>query len=532
MGECHQYPQPIGSRIFCRDCGHLGLGLVFGALGFVPLVYLDSAGIPEVGPVSRRVRLGLVIIFAGSMGLLFVVGLLSLAAQPQFRTRFDFAGPSGGGISDRTAQALLSLQVPLQVTAFLIPEQGNWIVNGSAVYPRAFSLMETLLEDARIRANGRLQVTYLRASSTPVELDGQQRRLERQPGETLFLEIGTKRQVLRFNELFSVQETIAARPARLLKQRLDMALGDAVLRLAQDQLLRVAVSGLARKGAASQPSALTPLMHLLEGEGLEATLVTSIPKPNADFDLLIVPGQGEPFLPADAAAIQAWVQARAPLLLALGPSSSPAVAHFWNPLLADLGVQILPGLVCQSSRGGFGMVQCASLEIPAARLAQTHPITSDLRLADRTLFWDGTRPLALAPGSPSWSREQLVWMSGKAWVEEESVPDFRPGPGERRGPFPIALACSPWSAKDGQRTLVLGSASLFYDPYLRSRDFLAASFHWLLGQDQNLTGLVDLQTLPFQPDEAMRNRLANFSILFFPGFAFFFGLAMYFRRRR
>ena len=418
---------------------------------------------------------------------------------------------------------------------FLLPEDARLGTGNSAVYPQAFGLMRMLADEIRVGSQGRVEVFVLDHLSSPVDIDQARRRLSRQPGEVLIMEAGEDRQVLRFRDLFLTSEATRDRPPILESHRLDEALATAGRRLGGAGLKTVALLANYRQGPANHPDSLRGMVQLLESEGYDAQLLEEFPSAESPIDLVLVPGQSLAMLPSDEAAAADWVSSGKPLLIGLGFSAPTEVVVFWNEILRLSGIQFQSGIVCQPWRGSTGTSQCDNqVELPPERLAPTHPITLDLRLAGRGMSWSGMRPLSIESSSLDSAREQLIWMGQNAWVETEALPDFQPGPTEQRGPFPVAIASQPWTPAGDHsgRILALGAVSSFFDPQLRDRDFLASCVRWSLGEDDRTSGLVALQSLPFQPTEKTRRSLANWAILTLPLGTLLLGLLVFLRRRR
>ena len=488
-----------------------------------------------MGTLNRRLRLGFLTALASCVAAFLSFVLLQALHQPNNRVRWDWAGHGFATLSDRTAAALAELPTGSKATLFLIPEEESFLFNGAAVYPRAFSLLRTALADAEIRSRGQLQVTVLDLSSAPVDLDSARKRLNRQVGESLVIETDEGRQVISFRDLFTVDAPTSKRPARLNSQRIDEAIGDAAVRLAQNELLRVAVLSSQIPGLSADPRALRPFVHLLESEGYVAETVSKVPALEEGFDLLVIPGQREDFQSSDQALIQEWIRGDMPLALGLGFSAPQSVADFWNESLAGLGVEFAQGLVCQKWRGNFGDSRCANeVEVPPSRLQERHPITSQLRLAQRGLEFQALRPLSLLPSAENYLRDQLIWMDKNAWVETEQIPDFAPGPSERRGPFPIVVSAQPMVGEKAAmgRIFLMGTAAPFYGGSNRHRDFLAAALRWLLGEELRQSGLVALESLPYRPSERIRARLGNLSLFAIPGIALLLAFLVRWKRKQ
>ncbi len=487
--------------------------------------------------MSRRLRLGLLSFFAGAAAVALVVLMLRALSQPELRYRWDFAGTSPLALSDRSAQALAGLPDGSRATLFLDkPDPRDPLTwNRSAVYPNAYAILRVAAEEIRIQSHGAVQVEVLDEFSPPVEIAAAAQRLGHQRGQMIYLEVGDKRRILRFDELFRVEQPREDRPARLTSHRVDEALGDAALRLGRDQLPRIAVLASALPGGLP-PEALEPLLATLASEGYEAEAVLAVPSLADPWDLLIVPGQAQPLADAEAAELRAWVEADRPFLVALGFLTPPAVMEDWNELLAPRGARFRDGVLCAPYRGRVGSSDTAnSLAVSFEGLDPAHFVTAELHRAQRWLVMGSAQAVELSSGSNDYAREPLVWLDGSSWIEtDERLPDFAPGPNDPRGPHTLVVAARSWEDPgEGEgRALVAGSAAFLFDPQQLGQDFLAAGTRWLLGQEKASTGLVALESLPFRPTPAQHARLANLSILALPGVTLLFGLLMLWRRRR
>jgi hypothetical protein len=487
--------------------------------------------------VNRRLRLGLLTLLAGAVAVALVVLLLRALSKPELRFRWDFAGTSPLALSERSAAALGGMPEGSRATLFLDqPDPRDPLTwNRAAVYPNAYAVLRVAAEEIRIQSRGRVAVQVLDEFSPPVEVAAAAQRLNHQRGQMIYLETGDKRRILRFDELFRVEQPREDRPARLLGHRVDEALGDAALRLTRDELPRVAVLAAALPGGMS-PAQLGPLLATLEAEGYQAEPVTRVPRADEDWDLLLVPGMAAALPAEEEAELRAWVEAERPLFLGLGFLTPPPVMGFWNELLRPRGAAFRDGVVCAPFRGQVGTSESAnSLVIPFQGLAPTHPVTAELHQAQRWLVFGSAQALELTAASLDFAREQVVWADGRSWIElDEALPDFAPGPGEPRGPLALAVATARWDegAEKRGRALLCGSAAPFYDPQQLGRDFVAAGARWLLGEDEASSGLVSLESLPFRPTPRQHARLTNLAVLTLPGCTLLFGLLVLWRRRR
>jgi hypothetical protein len=95
--------------------------------------------------MSRRLRLAALTVAVGLAAVVFAALLLAVLSRPALRLRADLTRTGSAGVSERTAAALRALPEGSRLTAFLFPENPAWSWNGSAVYPRAFDRVRTLL---------------------------------------------------------------------------------------------------------------------------------------------------------------------------------------------------------------------------------------------------------------------------------------------------------------------------------------------------------------------------------------------------
>ncbi len=491
--------------------------------------------------MSRRLRLGLLTTAAGLVGVALLVALLAALNRPGLRHRVDLSASGEARLSSRSLAALESLPEGARLTAFLLAEDPSLQWFGATVYPQAFDRLRSYLEDLRVGGNGRLEVLVLEASSPLVLQQQEAERLAREVGDLLVIEAGETRRVLRFEDLFQViQAQEDGRPARLNRQRIDAAVGDALAALASGEAPRVAVVTGTGQGRLDDPEALAPLAEMLAQEGYEMAPVRGPAEAlEQDCALLIVAGQQQAFLPADREAAAQWIAEERPLLLALGAFAPDAVIGPWNELLAPLGTGFDDGLLCEPLRvlGGLveGRSQVAQLEVAPDQLAAEHPITRALVEAQRFLLVPLARPLRFESGSNAYGQERLLRSGRLAWIDQPRGEAFVRDQGEVQGIQALGVAVAAWAPGDPSRSgrsVVLASAELLRRSLPLNRDLIAASCAWLLGDDRERQGLVALEELPFRPERTSLARLHNLTVLAIPGSCFLLALGVFFRRRR
>jgi hypothetical protein len=342
-----------------------------------------------------------------------------------------------------------------------------------------------------------------------------------------------------FEELFQIlRATPDGSPARILKERVESALGDAALAVAAGTMLEAAIVTGYGQGSIEDPQGLLALRVLLERENWKVRSVQG-PEQASGADLLVVAGQRSPFLPTDSAAMETWLEEERPLLLALGPNAPPAVSDSWNRMLAERGTGFGDGLVCEPIRvlGELvtGRSDNAQLEISMDQLSPQHGITIPLIEAERFLLFAGARPVVFESGTNDYTQDRLVRSGNLAWIESMRGNLFERDPGEPQGVVPLAVATERWSADEQGRqgrVIALGAAEVLRSGLVYNRELIAGCLAWLAGDDSTDRGLVGLGELPFRPDRRATARIHNISIFGIPGVTFLIGFWIYWRRRR
>lgn len=487
---------------------------------------------------SRRFRLGLLTLLSAAAGIAVVVVTLSVLVRPEARLRWDVSTSGQAGVSDRTAEALAALPDGTRAIAFLRPEDTRLTFNGNLVYPRAFARLRSLLEDARIRAKGQLELVVLEEFSSPVDWTRWEDELEREPLEVLILDVpGGGRRKFVFNELFTATDpTPDGQPARLVQERVDSALGDAAVRLAAGESVRAGIVNGYGQPRTDAERGLRPLVRLIRSEGVDTVEIAG-PSTEEEIDLLVVAGQTAPFQQDDLAAIEAWIASGRPLFLALGPTAPIEVMEQWNRLLTPTGVQFDSGLVCEARpRAGAvpGSSAVATLDIASGQMSGQHPVTQVLADSGRAQGLLAARPLALQGGSNDYLRTSLLLSNAEAWADRDR--DYAPGPGEDRASFTLAAAAERWQSAnpaEAGRTVALGSVISLTGPRLPFvQEFVSGSLRWLAGQDAAPSGLVSLASLPLRMERTDQVRVTNIVTLGIPGFTLLLAMLVYWRRRR
>ncbi|MCP4093136.1 MAG: hypothetical protein GY747_06770 [Planctomycetes bacterium] len=492
--------------------------------------------------MSRRLRLGLLTMFAAACAIAFTVLLLYTFSRPGLRVRIDLSSTGTAGLSDRTVSALNQLPEGSRLTAFLFPEDDSFRWFNANVYPQAFDRITSLVEDARVQSGGKLETLVIDINSPMVAREREINRSQRKPGEAIVLESVDQRRVISFEDLFQILRANVndSTPARIQRERVDTALGDAAVALASGSTLKAGIVTGYGQASATDPNGLLGLSQLLVRDNWEPIEIEG-PADAVDCDLLIFVDQKQPFLPSDLKSMEDWLAADKAIMVALGPNASPAAAKQWNTLLKDRGTGFEPGLICEPIRSAAGMVEgrsdCAKLELNAERFSGQHPITIPLIEDNRLLLVIGARPVIFQSGTNDYTQERLLRTDPLAWADSQDPNGlvFSYDKNETRGIRSIAVATERWSpGKEGRmgRIVALGSAASLSAGLEFNRDFITSSLQWLGGDDRKSSGLIGLGERPFQPDRDSIARINNISVYGIPGVTFLIGLWVFWRRRR
>ena len=501
---------------------------------------MASLGGAATGSVAMIVRAFLPVLGLAFGGFIATTGVLAVTSLPSFRTQWDWSGSQRSGVSSRTAAALGELGSGVRLTMFLYPDERRLRDNGSAVYPKAFNRLRSLAESARIRSNADVEVHIHDGASSLVAAAAAEERLGRLPGQVAFLESQGRKTSLRFRELFLVSEAGGqGRPARILKERVDTALGDAALLLTARAAPHALFLGGAGQGGIDDSEGLGPLAQIFRAEGWEVSWVESVAGDDS-ADLLVVAGQTQVMFPQEEARIRSWVEQGRNVLLGLGPAADVSISAFWNEVLSPLGVSFGEGIVCEPVRSVAGAVEgsplCSTLEVASEQLSANHPVTRAFQSARRGLVVPGCRPVAVGGGSNRYSRERLARSHSVAWVESGAPPDFSRGLHESGGIVPLMAAAELLSPPEGARpgkAIIVGSGLMLRGRgAILARDFLASSLRWFRGGSMGEDGLLAVEHRPWKPNPTQRLRIMNLSILALPGSAFVFAFLAWWRRRR
>ncbi|MGY8758163.1 MAG: hypothetical protein ACKVJZ_02150, partial [Planctomycetota bacterium] len=201
-----------------------------------------------------------------------VIGCLYVFSSPNARLRFDLTAEKSNGVSERMLNAITSIDAPVRLTAFLYREDEKLTSYNSNVYMRAFDRLRLLIDDLEARTSGSFSSLIVDSNSPLVEQQRLQQLHSRQSGEVIILSTSDNHVVLKFEDLFEVSQAVDEQriAARLRRERIDEAIGDAALRLSNANPFKVAVI----KALADDVS-IQPFLEFLERQGHTVSHVNS-----------------------------------------------------------------------------------------------------------------------------------------------------------------------------------------------------------------------------------------------------------------
>ena len=464
-----------------------------------------------------------------------VIGCLYVFSSPNARLRFDLTAEKSNGVSERMLNAIVGIDEPVRLTAFLYREDEKLTSYNSNVYMRAFDRLRLLIDDLEARTSGDFSSLVVDANSPLVEQQRLQQLHNRQYGEVIILSTNDNHVVLKFDDLFEVSQAVEEQliAARLRRERIDEAIGDAALRLSNANPFKVAVLK-----ALADDNSIQPFLEFLERQGYIVSHVDSFSM-IGDQDLVVVPGQLAVFTPLDFAAAKQWVDDDRHLFLALGAFTNAAVVDQWNQILSERGEHFEEGLLCEAIpiAGTFmeGRYECAILEINAGKISGQHKINEPMIQAKRSLLFAGTRPLTFGNSTNKYSQSRLLRTAPGAWIDnEEQGARYARDSNEKTGIHAIAIASAAWRAQSSLqagRLLLSGSDEIMREHLDYNKDWLATSIMFLLGDDLEKSGLRSINEIPFHPSREILGKIKSLTLYLLPGLCLLLSLIVWMRRK-
>ena len=353
------------------------------------------------------------------------------------------------------------------------------------------------------------------------------------------------------------------RPSRLVAFRGEAALTNALLRVSLADSLEVLFSTGHGEPLldATGIGGISQLKRALEGDGYSVDRWSGKTSPRipASCAVLAIVGPLQPFTPEEADAIEAFVESGGRLVCAPGRPGGAAAA-VTEPSVASLvakwGVRIeSDGVVAEpratTSGPLYGSPQCPDVVVGSDGLAPLSPVTEALKRADRYVEMPFSASLARGTGPPGATVITVLTSDDSSWRDlpdaSPSGHDWKPSPGEPRGPFALAMTAAfqpprassrkppPGSALPESRVVCIGSSDAFTNSSAEvNRDFLLSAFDWAASREFRVH--VDPENRPSRRLDLTSGRALSdvfwACLVLLPGCCLALGVLTTWRRRR
>jgi ABC-type transport system involved in multi-copper enzyme maturation permease subunit len=507
-----------------------------GVIDSRPIVYhLSLAAVALLG-ASRLIRRkrGIDVLLAAGIAIIVNV----IAARHYVRT--DLTRGRTFAISDKTTQVLSSLQKPVDVLVFMIPQGSD--------ASDLFADVRELLERAR-RVTPNLRIEYLDVDREPERL----RTVGKQYGITgddlasgviVVTSGGQSRHLLRDDLAdFDWRHADEGRAPRMTAWKGEQALLTALLSVTEEQAKNICFTAGHGEPAIDDDEQLGAFAEALRRDhyqvrtlDLSTAKVSAIP---ADCDLTVVAQPEHAFGKADADELARLLERGGRLLVLMGPNFDAQVTRFEPIGLEDTlerwGASLKNNVVVDEPR-----LRGTEIAFAVTQGYSDHPITA--RFAGRRTLWSDVREVR-ALGRPGIESREILRTSDAGWGE--SGPGlFKPLPElsfdaatDTKGPVPLGVAISRTEGTGkGARLVVLGSSQIALGRQALgyNRDLLLSTVAWLLGQTPKVSvGPREVEHARLHLDDAQLRSVLIGCVLLMPlGTLALGGLVFFLRRRR
>ena len=471
------------------------LSRILAVLGFVLLLSAPATLVFFAGidPDGRLTAVGWVAVAKAALGAAALAGALVLGSPGGTRRFFSGRAAHFGFFTAISALLVLVALGAANWAAWARPH--TWDLTRNRIFTLAPDTVQTL---ERLGSDVRALAFY------------QQDEPEYAAAEDLLRRYAarSKRFSYRMVEPYRAPELVKQYGITDRSQRIVLVSGEreARARAATEEALTNALVQLGRGGARKvyfttghgeaslEPSAdaagYAVAAQGLRDDGFEVASLSLLEKAEvpADATVVLVAGPRKPLLEPEVQALRAFLEKGGKV----GAYLEPGVDAGLDALLSAWGVEAADDLVLDPSPVSrlFG----GSAATPVVAPAAGHPVTKGMENVG--LAFPTSRSLvalsaAKVPPAP------VAFASESAWAETDLKGAYtkgaRQGEGEKRGPFPVAMAASRPAGEGGKgegRLLVAGDAEFFDDRYqqvLGNLDFFLNGVAWLGEQTDRIT---------------------------------------------
>jgi hypothetical protein len=470
---------------------------------------------------ATRLRTALEVLLAALLAGTVALLATWLAERPDARILLDWTAGRSNTLSEATKSALAKLQEDVAVDVFFTPGEAGRVV--AQAQERTLRLLARLRDDSGGRVSFR-EHDLARQAGVDAALARLQELGLREvvPGGIVVLTQGKRHALLQVNgDLADIDpgdprgRSGPPRPARLVAFRGEAAIAGALLRVSLEESLTVLFSvGHGEPPLDSTGSTgiggLSQLRSALQGAGFRVDRWSPKETPRVPdaCAVLAIVGPEQPFTDEESEAIAEFVESGGRLVCAPGLSGPglsandrglPALVSRWGIRIETEGIVAEPRAT--TSGPLYGSPQCPDVIVGSDGLAPLSPVTESLKRSERYVEMPGSLSLVRTTGPPGASVITLLTTDDAAWRDQPDATagghDWKPSPGESRGPFALAMTSvfrpprtssarkvASGSALPESRVLCIGAAAAFANASAEvNRDFLLNGFDWAASRE-------------------------------------------------
>ncbi|MCW5558275.1 MAG: GldG family protein [Verrucomicrobiae bacterium] len=496
---------------------------------------------------GRRLRVGFSVAVA-VLSLLALVAMVNFWAVTRHVWRHDVRSRDGTVLSPLTLQTLSGLTNPVTVSVLFNPEDD--------LFPHVDGLLR---EYAARSPQIRIEVIDAIRNPGSAQLLKSQYKLGANAGNLVVFDGGGGRtRVVTAGQLsvYNSEDTQAVMAGENREIRRSGFTGEyhftSALAAVQegDPVKAVYLLGHGEHLPDSQEKLMgySQFMELLTGEkNLQVEMLRlSVPTNDlpAECQLLIVAGPTSPFLPAELAKIEAFLQRGGRLLALLHPYSVEKGTGL-EGLLLRWGVAAMPAYA------GDEQSSLTKLDV-VSRSFGSHPLVLPLRRDDGLVYFPLPRIVSPLPAdrlpADAPRAEVLVWTSEAGFTRsgiQGGQAAFDPLRDIKGKPVPMAVAAEKGgvsgiaASRGATRLVVIGDSTMFANeslgkplPTANNRDFANLAISWLLDRPQSLAiGPKPIREYRLHLTETQMRTLRWVLLGAMPGGVLLLGMVVWLRRR-
>jgi ABC-type uncharacterized transport system involved in gliding motility auxiliary subunit len=447
--------------------------------------------------------------------------------------RWDLTQSRTFSLSPQTEKVLKGLTKPLDVVVFLAP--------GDELYGKVKDLL-----NAYQGASPRVHVEAIDPDRQRARMQELAKRYNVTTANTVVFALGDASKYVEKDQMVDYDFSTFAQGGtpKIKAFKAEEAFTNAILDLLEPKKPVIYfTAGHGERQAGGQGEGIGTFKDRLSKEGDQVRAWESLGKPAVppDADLVVVAGPEHPFMPQEAAVLDAFLKGGGKALFLLDPVLSQGKPPAFGTtglegLLKEWGLGVDQDLAVDPK----GAVPYLGAQTFFAAAYSQHAVVRDLAKNKLPVLF--TLACSLQPQAPSDSDfkvERLVESTAEAWGEKDLVHLDKVTRDASDVPGPLVLAAAVSSEKAGKkaRIVAVGDCDLLSDSLLQAGGgnllFGLNAVHWLLAQESRLAipPKTEVET-HLSLTAAQSNFLFALFVVFLPGIVIAAGVFTYMKRRR